>query len=67
MAANLAMFRKGDLVRVRWRGRVLGGPRAVWVFVSWRDGLVSVRKVGMASPRMLAESEVELIDHDARW
>lgn len=67
MAASLAMFDRGDLVRVRHRGKVLGGPRAVWVFGSWRDGLVSVRELGMASPRLLREDEVELIDHDAKW
>lgn len=64
MAADLAMFRKGDLVKVKYRGEKLPG---FWHFISQRDGIVSVRRTGRASPRYLDEREVELVDHDARW
>lgn len=64
MGGPLTMFERGDPVKVRWRGDELKGR---WLFQNYRDGLVSVRREGFASPRMFDASEVEVIDADARW
>lgn len=46
-----------DYVRVRHHKKLLPG---IWELKSIREGIVTVQRLGYASPRFLAQSETEL-------